>query len=84
VAELRRKNFQDLHIIWYQCQRELNLLRTMDYNYKRWHIRHEDASREMKVKMLMVRDRIPRFLKQMILISLPVSEIMRTYQAGAE
>ena len=61
MAELRRKNFRDLHIIWYQCQKELNLLRTMNYNYKRWRIREEGSRVQMKLKMQMVRDRIRRF-----------------------
>lgn len=83
MAELRRKNFQDLHIIWYKCQRELNLLRTMGYNYSRLRIRQEGALSEMKPKMRMVSNRIPRF-KQLVLISLLVPEVMCTHQAGAK
>ena len=64
VAELRRKNFRDLHIIWYQCQRELNVLRTVDYNYKRWRIRQQGATTELRAKMHMVRDRYCLFLNK--------------------
>jgi len=35
----------------------------MDYNYKRWRIRQEGAVLEMRLKMQMVRARVPR-LKQ--------------------
>ncbi|KAG8808007.1 54S ribosomal protein L4 mitochondrial, partial [Serendipita sp. 399] len=37
TAELRRKSFRDLHIIWYMCQRERNLLATQKAELRRLH-----------------------------------------------
>ncbi|KAG8752925.1 54S ribosomal protein L4 mitochondrial, partial [Serendipita sp. 396] len=37
TAELRRKSFRDLHILWYMCQRERNLLATQKAEVRRLH-----------------------------------------------
>ncbi|CAG7853284.1 SubName: Full=Uncharacterized protein {ECO:0000313/EMBL:CCA71003.1} [Serendipita indica DSM 11827] len=37
TAELRRKSFRDLHIIWYMCRREINLLATQRAEVRRLH-----------------------------------------------
>ncbi|PVF99521.1 hypothetical protein CPB86DRAFT_813891 [Serendipita vermifera] len=37
TAELRRKSFRDLHIIWYLCRREINLLSTQKAELRRLH-----------------------------------------------
>ncbi|CAG8648583.1 5247_t:CDS:2 [Acaulospora colombiana] len=37
TAELRRKSFRDLHIIWYLCRKEINLLATQKAELRRLH-----------------------------------------------
>ena len=38
AAELRRKNFKDLHTLWYVCVRERNLLATQRAEFRRLRI----------------------------------------------
>jgi hypothetical protein len=54
AAELRRKSFRDLHILWYMARREINLLATQKAEIRRLHRDMTYGSTPIRLRARMV------------------------------
>ncbi|KAG8907614.1 54S ribosomal protein L4 mitochondrial [Tulasnella sp. 403] len=77
AAELRRKNFKDLHILWYSCLRERNLLATQRAEFRRLEIPVDPTFTNLM-------DKDKRVRKTMKHIKLVLNERRLAYEKASE